>query len=461
MKEKIMIVDDEEDMLENCRRMLASLGYRDSVTMQDSEAAVILAEKEKPDLIITDLRMPKIDGIELLRRVKRLDENIIVIVFTGHASFPTAVEAIREGAFDYIPKPFTFDQFSFAVRRALTQKKLVNENIALKRQLDTPYIFKNIIGNSLPWQDVIETVKKIAKTDTNILLLGESGTGKELVARSIHHYSNRAEKPFLPVDCASLPESLLETELFGHEKGAFTGAYSSRPGLFEFANTGTFFLDEVVDLTLNIQTKLLRILQDRKCRRVGGRNFIDVDVRIISSTNRNIEEAVAQTKFREDLFYRLNVITIKLPPLRERKSDIELIANHYLKHYNKFTDKDIRTISKEAMEILTAYRWPGNVRELQNVVERAVSLIDSDTIGVDDLPEHIRQAPQEEDSMSSFYSDDVVPYKYAKKEWVKQSEKEYLMNILKRCEWNISRAAREAQVDRKTFYKLIKRHKIS
>jgi len=453
---RILVIDDEEDMLENCSRILRRIGY-EPLTEKDPVRAVEAIERERPDLVLTDLRMPEMDGIEILRATKQIDPEIPVILFTAYATIETAVEAIKEGAFDYIPKPFSADQLQVSIERALQQKRLLEENRRLKEQVASTYSFENIVGKSLPMLQVFELIKKVAKSEANVLILGESGTGKELVARSIHANSRRAERAFIPVDCASLPETLLESELFGHEKGAFTGAVSSRPGLFEFANGGTIFLDEVGDLGMNLQAKLLRVLQERQIRRVGGNRFIDVDVRVISATNRDLQAAVSRGEFREDLYYRLNVISIPLPPLRERKGDIPLLAQHYLKKYSAASGKEIKGITPRAMELLEAYSWPGNVRELQNVIERAVVLAEGEHITPADLPEYLKGKGH----AIPLEPLENLPLKEAKERQVKLFEREYLVHLLERHHGNISQAARAAGVDRKTIHRLLKRHGLS
>lgn len=314
--------------------------------------------------------------------------------------------------------------------------------------------FDNIIGRSIPMRKIFEMIQKVTKTEANILILGESGTGKELVARSIHRHSNRRDKPFVPVDCGALPESLLESELFGYEKGAFTGALTQRPGIFEFANNGTLFLDEIGNFGLSLQAKLLRVLQEHQFRRVGGRKLIDVDIRVISASNQNLKKAVDEKKFREDLYYRLNVISITLPPLRERKGDILLLAEYYLKKYSKLNRRAIEGVSEAAMRFLERYFWPGNVRELQNVIERAVSLTENETIQSEDLPVSIRK--------SETYSPipGYLSFREAKREWVNKFENRYLQDLLKRNNGNISRAAKAAGLNRKTIYRLLKKHKL-
>jgi len=456
LKEKILIIDDEVEMLENCGRILKRSGY-ECILLQESEDFPQILKDEHPGLILTDLRMPKKNGMDILREAKEIEPDVVVVLFTAFATIKSAVEAVKLGAFDYIPKPFTAEQLRIVVQRGIRQKRLSDENRYLRTQLKEAYSFDRIIGNSAPLRKVLELVKKVARTDANILIEGDSGTGKELIARSIHTNSHRSHRPFVPVDCASLPENLLESELFGHEKGAFTDAHVTRPGIFEYANGGTLFLDEIGELSTTLQSKLLRVLQERQVRRVGGRRLLDVDVRIISATNRNLPEAIDKGKFREELFYRLNVILITLPPLRERKDDIPLLANHYVKHFSKSTKNEVKGISKKAMELMEKYHWPGNVRELQNVVERAISLMDSEIIMPGDLPEQIRLISKSH----PFVSEAGTSYKEAKRDWMDSFEKKYLSALLKRHNGNISKAALEAQVNRKTIHRLLERHNLS
>jgi len=454
-KEKILIIDDEVEMLDNCRRILKRSGY-DCLLLQETENFAQVLKEELPDLILTDLRMPKKDGMDILREAKEVDPDVVVILFTAFATIKSAVEAVKLGGFDYIPKPFSAEELRIAVNRGIKQKRLSDENKYLRSQLKEVYSFDRIIGKSAPLREVLELVKKVSRTEANILIAGDSGTGKELIARSIHTNSDRSHRPFVPVDCASLPENLLESELFGHEKGAFTDAHVTHPGIFEYANGGTLFLDEIGELSITLQSKLLRTLQERQVRRVGGRRLLDVDVRIISATNRSLSNAIAEGKLREDLFYRLNVISIPLPPLRERKDDVPLLANHYLKHYGKSSKNEITGISKKAMALLEKYHWPGNVRELQNVIERAVSLTDCKIIGPEDLPEQIRLFRKSDPFVFPAGSN----YKMAKREWTDSFEKKYLYALLKRHNGNISKAAMEAQVNRKTIHRLLKGHRL-
>jgi len=452
---RVLVIDDELDMLESCARLLSHLGYL-VVTEADSTKAPTMFERERPDLVLTDLRMPGLDGLGVLRAIRAIDPSATVILITAFATIETAVEAVKEGAFDYLPKPFSGDQLRVCIERALEQRRLREENRRLLEQLTETYRFDKIIGRSLPMLQVFEAIKKVAKSEANILIVGETGTGKELIARSLHVNSRRTSKPFIPVDCASLPENLLESELFGHEKGAFTGAQATRPGLFEFASGGTIFLDEVGDIGMNLQAKLLRVLQEREVRRVGSNRTIEVDVRVISATNRDLAQAVAKGEFREDLYYRLNVISVPLPPLRDRKGDIPLIAHHYIGKYAASSGKEVKGIVPEAMRLLEEYRWPGNVRELQNVIERAVVLAEHELLRPEDLPEHIHTRA----GIVSPIPPRDLPLKRAKEEWAASFEREYLVQLLKRHDGNISQAAKSAGVDRKTVHRLLKKYGI-
>ena len=450
-KEKILIIDDEEDMLESCSRILARKQYT-CLTSDNPSEALEIASLERPALVLTDLKMPEKDGIEILRELKHFDPSIMVIVFTGYATVPSAVEAMKEGAFDFIPKPFTSDQLLISVERALNHRHLDQENKNLRTQIESTYGFDKIIGKSPAINNVFEIVKKVAKTEANILIYGESGTGKELIARSTHVNSNRRDNAFIPVDCITLSENLLESELFGHERGSFTGAHAAKPGLFELADKGTIFLDEIGKLNLNVQAKLLRVLQEKQFRRVGGSNLIDVDFRVISTTNIDLNKAILDEKFIDDLFWRLNVITIEIPALRERKDDIELLVDHFLHEFSKKNNKAIKGVSKETMDILKEYHWPGNIRELQNVIERALSLTDTRYVIPSDLPEYVLAGSNSRNYIKN------APFKTAKRKWLETFEKKYFSDILKDSNGNISHAAKKAGIDRKTIYRIMKRH---
>ena len=463
---RVLVVDDEPDIVENCVRILRRAGYR-CLSTTDPERAVALLESERPDLVLTDLKMPSLDGIAVLRRAHEIDPSMPVVVITAFATIESAVAAIKEGAFDYLPKNFSIDQLTLVVERALRQRRLSQENRNLREQLQTVLGLDNVIGRSPAMAQVFELVKKAARSEANILVQGESGTGKELIARAVHANSPRASQPFVPVDCASLPENLLESELFGHEKGAFTGAVKTKPGLMEVASGGTLFLDEIAELSMGLQVKLLRALQERQIRRVGGTALIDVDVRMVSATNRDLREAVTKGQFREELYYRVNVIEIRLPPLRERAGDIRLLAHAFLKRYG---GERVRACDDTAMTALEGYRWPGNVRELQNVIERACALAETDTVTRRDLPEHVlagggrapagagaEPGPAVESQLAGTTE---IPLKDAKDRWLAVLEASYLRRVLERHDGNISAAAKAAGIDRKTFHRLVNKHQI-
>ena len=447
-------------MAETCRRILTQAGYECLVSTDPAKALLIL-ESESPDLLLTDLRLPGMDGMELLRRALMLDPRRPVIIFTAFATIESAVAAVRQGAFDYLSKPFTIDQLKLAVERALGQRRLALENLHLREQLHEVYSFENIVGRSAALEQVLGVVRKAARSEASILLQGESGTGKELIARAIHANSPRAGGPFVPVDCAAIPETLLESELFGHEKGAFTGALRTKPGLMELAHRGTLFLDEVAELPAPLQAKLLRTLQERSHRRVGGTQTIELDARIVSATNRDLAQLMAAGQFREDLFYRLNVIPIRVPPLRERTGDIPLLVNAFLKHFGHGNGRKLQGLDPEALRLLEAYPWPGNVRELQNVVERACALSDNETIMADDLPEQLRHpGAAQGKSDSAIYPVPAITLREARARWMDQLESGYLKSLLDRHGGNVSRAARAAGVDRKTFHRLLNKHHV-
>ncbi len=452
---KIVVIDDEADMLENCARIIRKLGYK-CITIQDSALAAEIIGREMPSIVLTDFAMPGLNGLDLLRISKEINPDCMVILISGYATIPNVVEAMKEGAFDYLAKPFSAEQLRVALERAVRHKNLEEENRYLRTQLAQSHGMDNMLGSSLAMRKVFDTIRKVSATDTNILIYGESGTGKELVARSIHSNSNRNEKPFVPVDCASLPENLLESELFGHEKGTFTGADTTRPGLLEFANGGTFFLDEIGEMGLNLQAKFLRVLQERQFRRVGGRKMIDIDIRLIAATNRDLEEGVGRGTFREDLYYRLNVISIKLPPLRDRVGDAPLLADHFLREFASSSRNGPAGISSEAMKLLEEYAWPGNVRELQNVISRAVTLCAGDIINPEDLPEYIRASSKPRIPAIK----EGGSFKESKKRWLVDFEKDYLSDLLARNGNNISRAAKEAGIDRKTIHRLLNKYKL-
>ncbi len=451
--ETILVVDDEEDMLENCARLLERKGYSCVTTSNPLDAPGIVSEI-KPSVVLTDLKMPGKDGIELMKELKEIDSSLIIIVFTAYASVSAAVDAMKDGAFDFIPKPFSADQFIVSIERAIKHRRLEMENKNLRTQIDSSYGFDRIIGKSNAITAVFELIKKVAGTEANILIYGESGTGKELTAKSVHINSRRRDRAFVPVDCVALAENLLESELFGHEKGSFTGAHATKPGLFELADKGSIYFDEIAKMNLATQAKLLRVLQERQFRRVGGRHLLDVDFRVISTTNIDLNEAISRGDFIEDLFWRLNVITIEMPPLRERREDIELLTHHFIDEFSEKNRKKIKGITSEASEILYNYYWPGNIRELQNVIERATSLTDDRYVNASDLPENLIDSSSDTNYMKH------LPFKSAKRKWLESFEKKYFSDILKEFNGNISKAARKAGIDRKTVYRILKKHGI-
>lgn len=457
-KAKILVIDDEVDMLENYSRLLKKREY-ECFTLSDGKKVLEIIDSFCPDIVLTDLRMPEMSGLDILDKVKELNPGIPVIIVTAYGDIPTAVESVKRGAFDFITKPFSSEGLGIVLDRALKYKNLTDENRKLREQLRIRYDF-DIVGKSAAMQEVIKVINRVATTDANILLTGESGTGKEMVARVIHSKSQRSEKPFIPVDCAALPENLLESELFGYEKGAFTGATSIKRGLLEAAHEGTLFLDEIGDMPYILQAKLLRTLQERVVRRLGSNKFLPIDIRIISATNRDLKKAVQEGAFREDLYYRLNVIHINIPPLRERNEDIPLLAIHFLKRFNSLHRKDVTSISPEAMSALEDYPWLGNVRELQNVIERAVIMRDKGMVELEDLPENLRVSEFKDVGGSADYEPlSQRSYKDAKEAWLAAFEKNYLQSLLEKSV-NISRAADMAGINRRTIHRLIKRYNL-
>jgi DNA-binding NtrC family response regulator len=457
MAERILILDDEADVARSCSRILESADCQCSETTDPQEALRML-HSERQSLFITDLQMPGMDGMEVMKRAREIDPAMPIIILTGYASIETAVTAVKAGAFDFLSKTFSNDQLKLTVARALTKRRLELENSSLREQLQTTLGFENIIGRSVALWQVLELVRKAARSEANILILGESGTGKELIARAIHANSPRAAKPFIPVDCASLPENLLESELFGHEKGAFTGAIAAKTGLMEAADHGTLFLDELGELPLGLQVKLLRALQERQIRRVGGTRQIDVDVRIVCATNRDLKVLIAAGRFRSDLYYRVNVIDIALPPLRERLGDIELLAMHFMHKYGHAAGATVKGFEPEAMLALATYGWPGNARELQNVVERACALAEGEAVTLAELPEHLRTPGQLAEQPSTIEIEGKLTLKESKQRWINQLEVTYVADLLKAEGGNVSQAARKAGVDRKTLHRLLNKH---
>jgi len=394
--QRILVIDDEPSIRELLKDFFTGKGF-EVTTSSDGETALNLLKDNKFDLLLLDLMMPGMNGLDVLREIASEKLDIPSIMITAYASVSTAVEAMKLGAFDYITKPFVLEDVYLTARRALDVSRLQEENYRLKKELKKKFSTHKIIGNSLPLQEVIKFIEKIADTDSTVLITGESGTGKELVAKTIHYNSSRERNTFVPLNCAAIPKDILESELFGHEKGAFTGAVTTRIGRFELANNGTLFLDEIGELAPSLQVKLLRVLQEKEFERVGGIKTIKVDVRIIAATNRDLEKAVKEGTFREDLYYRLNVIPLHLPPLRKMKEDVPLLVEHFVAEISKRKKKEPPRISPETMNYLVNYKWPGNVRELENLIERLIILKEGDHITPGELPERFlenRQMPK-------------------------------------------------------------------
>jgi DNA-binding NtrC family response regulator len=437
---KILIVDDEFSVRDSLYKWFSEDGYQ----VDTAENAVIALKKlqdGKWDLILLDIKMPGMDGMELQKRIKEIDKNIIIIMITAFASVDTAVQALKEGAYDYVTKPIDPDYLDHIVNNALREKNLSIENIQLREQISDLSKFDEIIGESAPMKNVFNLIDTVAKTDTTILIKGESGTGKELIARAVHSNSSRRYFPFIPVNCGGLPEGILESELFGHERGAFTGAQYRRKGKFEMADGGTIFLDEIGNVSIKTQMDLLRVLETKQFTRVGGNETITSNFRVISATNVDLEAAVKAGGFREDLYYRLNVFSIMLPPLRERKSDIPLLAQHFLKKYSIIMKKPIDSFSPEALDLLVKYNWPGNIRELENAVERAMVVGKPTQVIPENLPFQLSEAK-----------------KLPSTESLADIEKNHILYILDKTGWNISRSAEVLGIDRVTLYNKIEKY---
>jgi DNA-binding NtrC family response regulator len=452
----VLICDDEELLVKSCGQILSSEGYT-VFTEGRGKSALDNVRRHRPDVVLTDLMLPDMDGLSLLKEIKKVAPETLVVMITGFATVDSSVEAIRAGAYDYIPKPFTATQLRILIGRAAQQVQLVRDNAHLRDQLKKHYSFENIIGTSDSIQKVFSVVSRVAPTDASIFVSGESGTGKELIARAIHANSRRSDRPFMAINCAALPDHLLESELFGHEKGAFTGADTQRRGLLEVASGGSFFLDEISEMSMDLQAKLLRVIQERRIRRVGGESEISIDVRWISATNRDPEQAVRDGNLRQDLLYRLNVVPVKLPPLRMRREDIPALAQHYLRKFGQEYDRGNLRFSPEALRVLSDFHWPGNVRELQNMVERIVSLcLPGQEITPEDLPEELLM-PRTNGRSQVTYSADL-PFHEAKNQAIAIFEKEYLRDLLRRHNGNISQAARTAGIDRKTIHRMLTKY---
>jgi DNA-binding NtrC family response regulator len=454
----VLICDDEELLVKSCGQILSSEGYT-VYTEGRGKGAMDNVRRHRPDIVLTDLMLPDMDGLSLLKEIKKLAPETLVVMITGFATVDSSVEAIRAGAYDYIPKPFTATQLRILIGRAAQQVQLVRDNAHLRDQLKKHYSFESIIGTSESIQKVFSVVSRVAPTDASVFISGESGTGKELIARALHANSRRSGRAFMAINCAALPDHLLESELFGHEKGSFTGADNQRRGLLEVASGGTFFLDEISEMSMDLQAKLLRVIQERRIRRVGGESEIPIDVRWVSATNRDPEQAVRDGNLRQDLLYRLNVVPVRLPPLRQRREDIPALAQHFLRRYGQEYDRGNLRFSAEALRVLSDYHWPGNVRELQNVTERITSMcLPGQEIGLEDMPEELTMRPTNGRPTITYSAD--LPFHDAKNDAITVFEKEYLRDLLRRHGGNISQAARTAGIDRKTIHRMLAKYEL-
>ena len=445
---QILIVDDEKNILEAFKFLLQDK-YK-VLTADSGKGALKIIDEIEVDIVLLDIMMPDMDGLEVLEKIKEKDPSIEVVMITATKTVTTAVKAMKLGAVDYLVKPVDNDDILLSIERIVKKRTLEKENIILRSEISSIYNISNMIGVSAEMQEVFKTIEKVSGSNSTVLLCGESGVGKELVARNIHSNSLRKDKSFVAVNCAAIPNELVESELFGHEKGAFTSANTANIGKFEFANEGTIFLDEASSLSMNVQAKLLRVLQEREFTRVGGNKIIKVDVRIISSTNYDLQKAVQEKTFREDLYYRLNVVPVNIPPLRERKADIAPLATHFLKEFNLKLNKKIKGFSEEVLKVFTSYNWPGNIRELKNLVERLVVMADSELIEILDLPLELMTNSGAVGLMNNGKELRLL------KDIVDDVEREYIFKCLKKNNYNQTKTAKELGIHRNTLINKMK-----
>ena len=455
-KVNILIIDDEVELCQSLSEMLKEEeeGYKVFVANSGKDGLAKIKE-EMPDLVLLDIKMPEMDGIETLEKIKAINKDILVIMLTAYQTVETAVKAMKLGAYDYISKPFNYEELKIIIKRALQTRDLSQEVISLRHQLRDKFSFKNIIGRSDKIKEVLYKIEKVAPTNATVLIRGESGTGKELIAKTIHQYSPRKDKPFIAVDCAGLTETLIESELFGHNKGAFTGAIAKKIGKFELAQGGTIFLDEIGNLPINIQVKLLRTIQEREINRVGEKYPIKIDARFIVATNANLEEAMKNGTFRKELYHRINVFSIFLPLLKEHQEDIPLLVGHFLSQFNCILGKNIKSISEESMKLMINYSWPGNVRELQNTIQQAIIMAE-DIILPEHLPFYLKENKVGADLVSA------LPNDFSLKNMINQlsqnAERKVILDVLKRTNWNKAETARLLKINYKTLYLKIKEY---
>ena len=459
MKKRILIADDEEIVIQSCLRILSDEDY-DIDTVPNGIEAVEKINKVDYDMLILDIMMPKMTGMEVLQRVKETHPDMDVIMITGLNEIDTAVKAMKLGAFDYLPKPFDPEELELVVNRAFERRKLLQENVHLKKEVSARYSFENIIGSSPPMQNVYRLVARCAPTNSTVMLRGESGTGKELIARAIHFNSLRKDHPFITVDCASLSENLLESELFGHVKGSFTGAVSNKKGLLEAADGGTLFLDEIGNISMSTQAKLLRFIEEREFKAVGDTRTKSVNIRLITATNKDLEGMVGEETFRDDLYYRINIFPIEIPPLRDRRDDIPALAFHFLNLFGKQMDRKVKEFSAGAMNLLMNHDWPGNVRELENVVHRAVILASDDIIRQGHLVNILEMQPLADMDVPRTSEELKTVKKITRQKSVENVEKLFVLGALKRNNWNVTAAAEETGMQRPNFQALMKKYEI-
>lgn len=450
MRKTLLIVDDERGIRESLKWVFK--GTHDIVLAKDGREALQAIESSPPDLILLDILLPDINGLEILRRIKEQDNRLPVIMITATKTVKNAVEAMKLGADDYVVKPFDLEELRIIVHRALNTQELAKEVELLRSEVSRTYGFENIIGKSKEIQEIFRVIMQVADSRTTVLVIGESGTGKELISRAIHYHSSRKNKPFITINCAAIPETLIESELFGHERGAFTSAYGKKVGRFEMAHTGSLFLDEIGELSLPTQAKILRFLEEKEFTRIGGTKNIKVDVRLIAATNKNLEESIKSGTFREDLYYRINVVPIHVPPLRNRKEDIPPLANNFVKRFDEENRRRPHKISKEAMDMLLNYDWPGNVRELENLVERVMALSTAETITPEDLPLNVR-----ENVRINRLKDAVLGGEMSLIKAVEEFERDIISDAVKRANYVQSQAATGLGISRRILkYKLDK-----
>ena len=436
---KILVVDDEDIVRESLRDWLDGVGYKVDIA-ESADKALRIIKQKKIKIMIADLIMPGMNGIELMKKAREIVPTISTVIITAHGTIQTAITAIREGAYDYVEKPFCPEKVELLIKNLVEHQDLIEENISLRRKIEDRFHFEGIIAKSPKMLKIIELIKTVAPTNATILIMGKTGTGKEVIARAIHHQSPRRNRPFIATSCAALPESLLESEFFGHERGSFTGAVERKKGKFEAGDKGTLFLDEIGEINANIQIHLLRVLEEKKITRVGGNEEINVDVRVIAATNRNLKASIEQGRFREDLYYRLNVVTIDLPPLKDRMEDILPLAEHFLKKYAEENSKRIKTFSDDVVKFMLNYSWPGNVRELENMIERGVILSKNTAITLDELPQ------------------DIIHPTPGEGKTVEAVARNHIINVLEETKGNITKAANILGIRRMTLYNKLKKY---